>query len=228
MLHAEKDFVAVGKPAGVLTHRTPHSEGATLADLVAEKYPEIRKVGDEPSLRPGVVHRLDKDTSGVILFARNQPAFEYLKKCFQEGRVRKTYLALVWGKTKERGIVDAPIGLRSGSVRRSVLAKNMKMVKPAHTEYETMRHFTYEGEDFSLLYVYPKTGRTHQIRVHMAHIGHGLVGDPLYMKRKNPFGLARQFLHAEKVEFQSPTGKRVSIQADLPPDLKAVLSLLTN
>ncbi len=236
IIHEDSDFVVVNKPAGVLTHRTSHSFEPALADEAVEGYPEMAGVGDLPELRPGVVHRLDKDTSGVVVFARNQKFFEYLKGCFKEGKVKKTYLALVWGRTPDRGTIDAPIGLKSGSTRRSVLppsqgygragARNMKMVKPARTEYQTERHFSYEGEEFSLVKLFPKTGRTHQLRVHLLHIHHPVVGDPLYGKRKNPFGLARQFLHADTIEFPIPGGKRASFGADLPTDLEAVLKVL--
>lgn len=228
IIHEEKEFVVVDKPAGVLTHGTARSEEESLADEVALKYPEIRHVGDDPILRPGVVHRLDKDTSGVILFARTQDFFEYLKSCFKEGKVKKTYCALVWGKTKEQGIIDMPIGLKSGSIKRSVLAKNMKMVKSAITEYKTLEHFIFEEKDFSLVQVYPKTGRTHQIRVHMAHIGHGIVGDPLYMKRKDPFHVHGQLLHAEIIEFPLPEGKQAHFEAPVEGDFARVLGVLTN
>ncbi len=227
IVHEEKDFVVVNKPAGILTHRTLHSFEPALADEAVEGYPEMAKVGDLSDLRPGVVHRLDKDTSGVIVFARNQKFFEYLKKCFQAGEVKKTYLALVWGVAPERGIIDVPIGLKSGTTKRSVLARNMKMVKSAVTEYKTLKHFTFGADEFSLVKIFPKTGRTHQIRVHFLHIHHPVVGDPLYGKKKNPFGLARQFLHADTIEFPLPEGRRIALSADLPHDLEAVLWILT-
>lgn len=227
IIHEDRDFVVVNKPAGVLTHRTQYSFEPALADEVLECYPEMRKVGDSPEFRPGVVHRIDKDTSGILVFARTQVFFEYLKKLFQEGSVKKTYIALVWGKMPESGTINAPIGLKSGTTKRSILARNMKMVKPAVTEYRIMKHAIYNKEQFSLVKLFPKTGRTHQLRVHLLYIHHPVVGDPLYGKRKNPFGLTRQFLHADTIEFALPGGRRVSFGADIPSDLADVLEKLS-
>lgn len=224
LVYEDPDFIAINKPAGVLTHKTARNESEeTAADWVLRRYPEVGKVGDDPRERPGIVHRLDKESSGVLLVARNQRFFEYLKKLFGEHRVEKGYLALVFGEVKGGGTIDKPIGLRSGSVKRSVSARKMKMVKPAVTEYRVLKVVWYGGEAFSFLRVFPRTGRTHQIRVHLAAISHPVVGDPLYGSRKNPFGLARQFLHAESLEFVKENGKRMKIEAELPPDLTAVL-----
>lgn len=238
VIHEEKGFVVVNKPAGVLVHRTlarrstsaggERYDEPALADELVKKYPEMKNVGDAPEIRPGVVHRLDRDTSGIVVFARTQEFFNWLKKCFQAGEVKKTYRALVLGETPPRGIIDFPIGLKPGTTKRSVLARNMKMVKEAKTEYVCEKHFEYNGEKFSLLTIHPHTGRTHQIRVHLLHIHHPVVGDQLYGKRENPFGLMRQFLHADTIEFPLPDGKRISLGADLPPDLEAVLGILTN
>ncbi len=176
--------------------------------------------------RPGIVHRLDRDTSGVLLVARTQAAFEYLKGLFQRHEVRKTYLALVYGKLGGSGVIDTPIGLRSGTVRRSVRAKDMKMVRPAVTEYQTLQTFQKNGEPFSLVRLVPKTGRTHQLRVHLASIGHPVVGDQLYGRRKDPLGVGRQFLHAASLEFTTRAGERVLVEAGMPSDLRRVLNLL--
>ncbi len=241
ILYEDKNFIAVNKPAGLLVHGTgvKREKGKvknekTLVDFLLKKYPEIKTVGDDPKTRPGVVHRLDKDTSGVILICRNQDSFEYFKKLFQTHNIKKTYVALVWGKVDpQKGVIDRPIGLKPGTTRHTV--HGGKMVKEAITEYETIGHYQFprqsalsprDSATFSLVKVMPKTGRTHQIRVHMAAIHHSIIGDPLYGKKGNPFGLERQFLHARYLEFTNSKNKKVKIEAELPQDLKAVLDQL--
>lgn len=221
----EDDFVVLNKPAGVLVHATHgyDAQAPTVVDFILKKYPEVRFVGDDPDTRPGIVHRLDKDTSGVLVVARTKEFFLHLKQLFQKSMVRKTYCALVWGRVPLEGVINMPIGLKSGSVKRSGRAKNMKMIKEAVTEYATISRFTRDGEDFSFVRVFPKTGRTHQIRVHFLEIHHPIVGDQLYGKKKNPWDLERQFLHAESIEFPMPDGRRFRVEAELPDDLKRIL-----
>lgn len=229
IIFENKEFVAVNKPAGLLVHPTialkDKTKRHTLTDWLAKKYPEIKTVGDDPKMRPGVVHRLDKDTSGVILVARNQKYFEYLKGLFQKHLIRKNYLALVWGKVEpKKGVINMPIGLKAGTTRRTV--HGGKMQKEAVTEYEVAEYLRdpKTEEIFSLVKVYPRTGRTHQIRVHFAALHHSVIGDPLYGRKTNPFGLEKQFLHAEFLEFDTAENERVKIEAPLPDDLKAVLA----
>lgn len=229
----DKNFVVVNKPPGLMVHPTKTSQEKTLVDFLLKEYPEVSGVGDNPSERPGIVHRLDKDTSGVLVVARTQSFFEYIKKLFSAGggsalsgqspSIKKMYIALVFGETPESGVIDMPVGLKSGTTKRSVNAKRMKMIKEAVTEYKTLKTFSYKGGDFSLIELYPRTGRTHQLRVHLASIHHPVVGDQLYGKRKNPWGLARQFLHAESIEFSMPDGKRIRAEADMPEDLRSIL-----
>ncbi len=233
VIYENDDFLAINKPAGVLVHR-PESgpkasrKGDVLADWIKGRYPEAKEVGDEPNLRPGIVHRLDEDTSGIILVAKNQPTFEYLKGLFQRHEVKKTYLALVHGRMAGRGKIEKPIGLRSGSLKRSVNARDMKMVKEAATEYRVIKLFKSGLETYTLLQVTPLTGRTHQIRVHLASIGHPIVGDALYGKPKadEALGLKRQFLHAGAVEFNLEDGSRMKIEAEMPEDLQEFLGHL--
>jgi len=227
IIYEDKDLIAINKPAGLLTHPIAgHPKEQSVAGWLLNNRPEIKGVGDEPVLRPGLVHRLDKDTSGVLVIARNQGFFNYLKNLFQKHQVIKTYLALVYGRLKNKGIIDRPIGLKSGTTRRTIYGKNIKMLKRAITEYKTLEHFKKSGQEFSLIRVWPKTGRTHQIRVHLASIGHPIVGDGLYGPKNNPLGLTRQFLHAESIEFSKVNGRRMRIEADLPDDLKTVLDYL--
>jgi 23S rRNA pseudouridine1911/1915/1917 synthase len=223
-IYKTKDFIALNKPAGVLVHGRD-KEPSLVEDLLKE-YPEIKAVGDEPKERPGIVHRLDKDTSGVLVVARNQQFFDYLKGLFQKHLVSKTYQALVFGRLHGKGIINKPIGLKSGTVKRSVTARNMKMVKPAITEYSFLKIYKKNDQNFTLVELKPKTGRTHQLRVHLASINHSIVGDPLYGRKENPWSLKRQFLHAEAIEFTEADGHRIKIEAALPPDLQAIIDTL--
>lgn len=223
IIYKDKDVIAINKPAGLLVHPTRISKEKTLIDWLLENYPEVKNVGDDPKVRPGIVHRLDKDTSGVMVIARNQKAFEYLKNLFQTKKIKKTYIALVWGKIEQRsGIIEKPLGLKTGSLRRTVRTEKAKIVKEAKTIYRVKKYLN----GFTLLEVEPLTGRTHQIRVHLASIGHPIVGDTLYSRRPVPAGLKRQFLHAESIELTLPSGSRLKITADPAPALQTYLKNL--
>jgi len=261
ILYQDKDLIAVNKPAGLLVHpvRGRLAESAasaasgrlssngvhptatntekTLSAWLIKKYPEIKNVGDDPKNRPGIVHRLDKDTSGIIVIPRNQKYFEYLKNLFQEHKIKKTYLALVWGEIKnKKGVIEKPISLKPGTTKRTVFKG--KMEKPAVTEYEVIKTFSYPRKPvtFSLLKVLPRTGRTHQIRVHLASIGHPIVGDSLYGSKKLalslskgiPFKLDRQFLHAKSLEFNLSENRRIKIEAGLPKELQKIVDKFEN
>lgn len=232
IIYEDENFIAVNKPAGLLVHQASDSDEKTLVDFLLKKYPEISTVGDDPRIRPGIVHRLDKDTSGVILIARTQKYFEYLKNLFQFHQIKKTYLALTYGKIElKEGIIEKPISFKTGSVKRTVWKG--KDEKSAITEYKVKKYFNLEGQDYSLVEALPKTGRTHQIRIHFSSIGHPIVGDKLYgAKKANPsadglFNLNRQFLHAQSLEFTTEDGKRIKIEADLPEELKGFLKILS-
>lgn len=227
ILFENSDFLAVNKPAGILVHGIfdkygpKHSE-ETLVDWIKKRVPNVGNVGDVGigrEQRPGIVHRLDRETSGVMLMAKTQKGFDYLKKLFQERGVEKTYETLVWGRMKDdAGVIDKPISIKNGTVKRTVFKG--KAPRPAVTRYSVIDVLASEkGDEFSLLEVRPETGRTHQIRVHFSSIGHPVVGDKLYGKRGSIDGLERHFLHAKILEFD---GNR--IEAPLASDLEAVLS----
>ena len=181
---------------------------------------------------------LKKAGAKVILIAHLEneaddslvPVFEYLKKLFQNHEIKKTYLALVYGKVlPESGTIKKPIRLKPGSTKRTIWKG--KMEKEAITEYKVIKSVRCQassGEEniFSLLRVMPKTGRTHQIRIHLASIHHPIVGDTLYGSKTNPFNLNRQFLHAESLEFSTEDGKRIKIESELPEELKGFLQIL--
>jgi 23S rRNA pseudouridine1911/1915/1917 synthase len=219
VIYENENFLAVNKPAGLLVHAAVRRHGnketkmdePTLVGWLLKKYPQVKNVGDDPALRPGIVHRLDKDTSGVMLVAKTQAYFEYLKSLFQKHEVQKTYYAVVYGVPKNKtGTIDAPIGIKNGTLKRSVRSK--KMVKEAVTEYKVLKTW---GADASLLEVHPLTGRTHQIRVHLASIGHPIVGDKLYAGKRLAFA-SRLMLHAAEVEFAPRPGTHLRIEAALP------------
>lgn len=245
IIFQNENFIAINKPAGLLMHSAKGHEGkpplqklrraeeTTLADILVKKFPEVKKVGDDPEQRPGIVHRLDKDTSGIILVARNKKYFSYLKSLFMEHKIKKTYTALVFGNIQSiKGIINKPISLKHGTIKHTV--HRGKMAKEAITEYEVLKRYAIEDQEslkrknyeYCLVKAMPKTGRTHQIRVHMASIGHPIVGDILYGRRDEMFGLHRQFLHASSIEFESDPGTLMTIEAPLPRELNEVLNKL--
>lgn len=248
IIYQDKDFLALNKPAGLIVHPAKSSDedrgagGESVTKWLLKNFPEVKNVGDpstssgQVNERPGIVHRLDKDTSGILVVARNQKSFEYLKNLFQTHQVKKTYLALVCGWLKEKeGLIDKPIGILSGSVRRTTHIKNANMIKEAKTKYKVKRELELKDPStnsglgkFSLLEVEPLTGRTHQIRVHLNSIGHPIVGDKMYGGEKpldiaRGLGLSRQFLHADSIEFLLPNGSKLKIGVDLPEELQKII-----
>ncbi len=245
VLYKDKDVIVINKPAGLLVHgifdkNGPRHTEETLIDWLAKNYPETAEVGDrgENNLikqqRGGIVHRLDRYTSGVMIIARNQKSFEYLKKLFQGHSIKKEYVALVWGRIHEKsGVIDKPISIKDGTVKRTVFKG--KMPREAVTEYQTISHYEYRHgkhkDELTLLRVLPKTGRTHQIRVHLSSIGHSVVGDKLYGKKgtleyEDGSTLDRQFLHAQRLTLKLPNRKPLSIEASLPAELDRALGQL--
>ncbi|MBU6414797.1 RluA family pseudouridine synthase [Patescibacteria group bacterium] len=225
IIYAGKDFIAVNKPAGIAMHGGKSVRGKTVADFLVAQFPELKKVGDDPAVRPGMVHRLDKDTSGVLLVARTEQAFHDLKNLFKMRQVEKTYAALAVGHVVPRKrIVDLKIGrMVKRPALRATEQSNIKNEREAKTEYRVLTYL----QGYSLLEVKPKTGRMHQVRVHLRAIGYPVAGDKLYGKKNaGPEGLHRQFLHASSLSFSYPEGKRWRFEADLPDDLAKVLKNL--
>jgi len=225
VIYEDKEFLIVNKPAGLLVH----GDHPSLVDWLLVKYPEILRVGDDPKNRPGIVHRLDKDTSGVMLICRTPAAFDYFKKLFQNHQIKKTYRALVYGEMKKQeGLIEKPIGIKSGSVRRTTNLKTARMIKSALTRYRVKKILEKDGQKYSWLEVKPEAGRTHQIRVHLAAIGHPIVGDRLYGSKRRSLLAPRQFLHAESLEFKTPTGTQLKVSADLPEELQKILAIYSD
>ena len=235
IVYEDEDILAINKPAGLSVHKvSPTDSQETLADMLVRERPYLKGVGDLPAgrqginLRPGIVHRLDKETSGIMVIAKNQAAFEFFKKQFQEHTIKKEYLALVYGHPKQpRGIIDVPLGKLGTKQTTLIHGKRELTERKAETAYETVKTFGPPAGGYTLLKVMPKTGRTHQIRVHLKAIGCPVVGDKLYAKgRTMPHGLDRMFLHAQRIEFVTPGGKALILEAGLPEDLQNMLSVL--
>jgi len=221
IIYEDNDFIALYKPAGILVHSNgKERKEKTVVSFLLSHFPEINKVGDDPKTRPGIVHRLDKDTSGVIIAAKNQPTFLFLKSLFQNRQISKTYLAVVKGWLKEKtGIINKPIGIKSGTIKHSTHSDKMK--KEAITSFTVLKKFKKGDREYSLLEVSPKTGRTHQIRVHLSSIGHPIIGDNLYGKKNEEKNL---LLHASSLQFTSPSGSKIFIESDPPSYFSNFLS----
>jgi len=219
--YADDDVVVVAKPAGLVTHPGAGHAAGTLVNGLLARYPEIASVGDR--MRPGIVHRLDRDTSGLLMVARSPRAHVALVEQLAARTIDRRYIALVWGTFDvRRGVIDAPIG-RSPSRRTRMAIRDAG--KPARTGFDVRTEF--DAPACSLLDCKLETGRTHQIRVHLASIGHPVVGDAVYGGRRDQIGLDRPFLHAAELAFDHPvTGERVELHDPLPPELQAVVDEL--
>lgn len=218
----DKDFLVMDKPAGLVVHAGHGQETQSVVAWLLQRRPDVAGVGDDP-LRPGIVHRLDKDTSGVLIVAKNQKTFEHLKDQFKNRRAHKEYLALVFGVPGEpKGRINRAL-LRS---KRNPLRRTIDPAgKEAITEWRGEESF---GKDYALLRIFPLTGRTHQIRAHLHFLGFPIVGDALYTykRQRQPQGVKRQLLHAEKLTLTLPNGKRATFTAPLAADFAAVLESL--
>ncbi len=215
------DLMVVNKPAGMVAHPSPGHFSGTLVHAALAHAPEMEGVGGE--LRPGVVHRLDRDTSGLILLAKNDAAHHWLQNQFRDRQVVKTYLALADGRPPTpTGRIEAPIG-RNTSHRQLMTIVNAAKGREAITEYRTLETFP----QHTLLEAHPLTGRTHQIRVHLKFLGCPVVGDTIYGKKHSTLPIQRHFLHAARLTITLP-GEATprTFEAPLPEDLRAVLDVL--
>ncbi|MBI4790220.1 MAG: RluA family pseudouridine synthase [Chloroflexi bacterium] len=216
IIHEDENVIVVNKPAGMVVHPAAGHSGGTLVNAVLAHAPNLNVGGVE---RPGIVHRLDSETSGLIVVAKNDAALRDLQAQFKARRVHKTYLALVQGPIKPpRGKIDAPIG-RDPKHRQRMAVVTHGTTRESVTIYRTIANL----EGCTLIEAEPQTGRTHQIRVHLAFMGFPVVGDAVYGKRKNALGLTRHFLHAWKLALTLPDGRPADFTAPLPEDLRAVL-----
>jgi len=220
VLYADAHVAVINKPSGLLVHPGAGRNFGTLVNALLYHYPEVRGIGPED--RMGIVHRLDRETSGVIVTARSLKAYQELKRQFKSREVKKVYLALVWGHPSEsEGTIDLPIGRHVHHGQK--FSVETRRPRVAITDYTVLRRFS----EFSLLEVRPHTGRTHQIRVHLAAIGRPVAGDRIYGPRKSRREIPRLFLHARKIGFRHPeTGEWREFEAPLPADLERFLETL--
>jgi 23S rRNA pseudouridine1911/1915/1917 synthase len=219
VLYEDADVIAIDKPAGMVVHTGAGQHSGTLVNAVLHRFGKLSSVAGD--LRPGIVHRLDRFTSGVILIARNDAAHRNLAEQFASRQVEKIYVALVHGRLKnDQGRVTTPIA--RDPVRRVRMTARLAQGRQAITSYQVLKRF----DRLTFLEVKIGTGRTHQIRVHLASIGHPVVGDKLYGAAGSELG--RYFLHARQITFSSPTsGERITVSAPLPADLETYLGALS-
>lgn len=230
-IYEDKDYLVINKPAGLLVHGAEHIDEKSLADLLLKKYPAMAKIGEDP-WRPGIMHRLDKQVSGLLVVAKTQTAFDSLKKQFQERSVKKTYTALVYGATsKDEDEIDFPIKRSAKGFKMAALPKTFKGEleqdgRRAVTKFEMLK----KSVNYTLLKVRIKTGRTHQIRVHLTAYGHPVVGDDLYCTKKTKEKNARLrkkgllepdriLLSATELSFADLHGEKKSFKIDIPKDI---------
>lgn len=248
ILYEDPNILAIDKPSGLIVH----SDGKTKEDSVVswfiKKYPRAKNVGEKEGgvIRPGIVHRLDRETSGVLLLAKNQKAHEFLKKQFMDRGIKKTYIAIVSGDMKEdRGVINKPIGRSPKDFRRYSAGRGARgEMKEAITQYRVLNRFKTEHYEissrsslsrvrdrshadknfqgvatFTLLEIHPKTGRTHQIRVHMKYKNHPVVCDHLYDPEGFcPKNIGRLALHAKSIEFKNLKGEMVKVESSVPKE----------
>jgi 23S rRNA pseudouridine1911/1915/1917 synthase len=220
--------LVVDKPAGMATHGFSGRDHDTLANFLATARPDLLFIGAS-RWEPGLVHRLDRETSGVVLIAKTQAAFDALRLQFRLGQVQKKYWALVWGKAENEGSISCPLAHDRRDKRRMQVMSDHSLRVKKQKSWSALTRFRKltDTAEASLLEIQMETGVTHQIRAHLAAIGHPIVGDSLYGARRENFGLQRQFLHAFSLEFVHPEGGQwVKAEAPLPLELEVVLKKL--
>ena len=227
--YEDRDLIVVNKPAGMVVHPSLGHEGGTLVNALLAHCPDLEGVGGER--RPGIVHRLDKDTSGLIVAAKHDHALWYLQNQFKQRTVAKVYLALVNGSLQPpEAIIDAPIGRDPRHRQKmAVVTSTRGDARPAQTAYRALTYYGAgsDGQAYTYAECRPHTGRKHQIRVHLAYVGFPVVGDPLYGRRKDPLSLERHFLHAAELSFRRPSDdEELHLTAELPEDLQVALARL--
>lgn len=232
ILYEDANILAIDKPSGISVHGDGRTKEKTVADWILKNYPKMKNVGENEIYeskkikteikKPGIVHRLDRDTSGVLLLAKNEKAYLFLKNQFQNRGIRKIYVAIVSGNVKnERGIVNKPIGRSPKDFRRYLAGRGARgEMREAVTDYKVLKRLP----GFTALEIRPKTGRTHQIRVHMKFINHPIACDSLYNPGKPcPKGIKRLALHARSIEFKNLKGETVKIESKIPKEFEKMI-----
>ena len=232
IIYEDSEVLVINKPAGLVVHSDGKTDEKTLVDWIMDKYPEIKEVGEagrdshgNEILRSGIVHRLDRETSGVMLIAKTQESFHSLKNQFKEHEIKKVYQAFVLGEVKnDEGVIDRPISRSSKDFRMWTAQRGGRgEEREAITEYKVLNR----KEGFSFVEVYPKTGRTHQIRVHFKAINYPLVSDRLYGREtENSLGFKRLALHSKQVTFRAINGQEKVFSAPYPDDFQKAIDWL--
>lgn len=233
IIHQEKDFLVLNKPSGISVHGDGKRKEETLADWLLENFPEIKGVGENLVTsegveieKPGIVHRLDKETSGIILIALNQKAYEFFKKQFKNREIKKVYHLFAYGNIKDDLVtVDQLIGKDRKDFRRRTTKNPRGKVREAITDLKILKRGKFKEDLFVFVEARPKTGRMHQIRVHMKHLNCPIVCDRLYAPKRNPIlGFDRLALHAKKLTFKTMNGEEIDFEAEYPEDFKLAVT----
>ena len=235
VLFEDEYILVIDKSAGMVVHPAHGNFSGTLVNALLDYTPEIVKSRMDnsayASTRPGIVHRLDKDTSGIIVVAKNPQSLSQLSKQLSEKQIEKNYIALVFGDTAKSGEIKSYLG-RDNNNRKKITVTNAISGKLAVTKFLKIQKYTFNSNELSLLSITIPTGRTHQIRVQMKSIGHPIIGDQTYFTKDSKnlsdiIGLKRQFLHANKIKFSHPTNhKSMEIESELPADLQSIIDKL--
>lgn len=235
ILYEDNDLLAINKPSGLVIHPDGRTKEIALTDWLREKYPALERVGEplkigtgETIKRWGIVHRIDRETSGVVVIAKNQKTYNFLKKQFLDREIEKSYHAVVYGDMRyDEGIINLGIGRNKSDFRKRATGKAVRgEEKEAVTHYKTLAR----KQNVSFVEANPRTGRTHQLRVHFADMGHGIIGDKMYgVAKKSPVDIGRLALHAYSIEFtlpnsaDRPNGNLIKIIAPYPADFQKVV-----
>lgn len=235
VLFEDDDYIVLDKPAGIVVHPDGKTPEPSMVDEILKRWPEIKNVGEplelssgEKILRPGIVHRLDRETSGALLVAKNERAYGRAKKQFQDRQIKKAYRVFVWGDMKDgEGMIHLPIARSKNDFRKWTAERGMRgEVRDASTAFRVLKRFSALVDGVKMPFTYvdarPLTGRTHQIRVHMKATGHPVVADWLYAPAKpKVLGFTRHALHAHTLEFTDGSDRRIQVISPLPEDFIA-------
>jgi 23S rRNA pseudouridine1911/1915/1917 synthase len=231
-IYEDENVVVINKPSGLITHSDGKTEENSVSSWFSKNYPDSSDVGEEIALddgtcieKPGIVHRLDRDTSGIMILPKNQKTFNIIKEQFKARKVVKIYRAFVYGRVKEdAGVIDRPIGRSSKDFRMKSAQRGARgKLREAVTHYTVLGR----GKDATYLELRPKTGRTHQIRVHLKAINHPVICDPIYAPKQKPIlGFRRLALHSSRLEIEVEEGRQMSFEAPFPDEFIEAQSAL--
>jgi 23S rRNA pseudouridine1911/1915/1917 synthase len=244
IIYEDNFLIIINKPAGLVVHNPPGKQDPSVVDYIVRHIQDVKKIQWPYPERPGIVHRLDKDTSGLMIIAKTPEILEKLQAQFKERSVQKEYVALCYGYVSpERGSIMADIARHASKDKQTVIPEEIDeesleklakgVIRQAQTDYDTLKHYEYKKQPLTLILAKPKTGRMHQIRIHLKHLGFPIIGDPMYFfkpsrRLSKELNIYRQFLHAVKLTFVHPeTKKKLEIKSDLSPDLQEILNKLS-